>query len=206
MTHMADISAKQVKELRDATGAGILDCKKALTEADGDQARAVEILRTHGLADAQKKAGRTTNEGIIDSYIHLGGKIGVLVELNCETDFVARTEPFQELAHEICMQIAATDPTYVSRDDVPAAEIEQEERILKEQALSEGKPDEIAERIVAGRIEKYYGQICLLDQPYIRDADKTVEDLVKEAIATLGENININRFARFALGEDGESN
>lgn len=199
---MAEVSAKQVKELREATGAGILDCRNALKEADGDADKALEILRTQGLADAQKRAGRSTNEGIIDSYIHLGGKIGVLLEINCETDFVARTDEFQETAHNICMQIAAADPSYVSREDVPEEELEQEKRILRQQAQQEGKPENIVDRIVEGRLEKFYSQVCLLDQAYIRDPDRTVEDLLKETVASLGENIQVRRFARFALGEE----
>ena len=199
---MVEINASQVKQLREITGAGVLDCKKALVEAGGDHEKATEILRTKGLADAHKKAGRSTNQGIVDSYIHLGGKIGVLVELNCETDFVARTELFTDLAQNICMQVAATDPTYVSREEVPEDVIEQERRILLEQARAEGKPDNIAEKMVEGRLEKFFSQICLLDQAYIRDGDVKIGDLIKDAIATLGENIQVRRFARFAIGED----
>ncbi len=190
-----------VKELREATGAGILDCKKALEEAGGHIEQAREILRTKGLADAGKRAGRSTEEGIIDSYIHLGGKIGVLLEVNCETDFVARTDEFGELAHNICMQIAAADPTYVDRDEVPEEVLEQEKRILRQQAEGEGKPEHIVDQIVEGRLDKFYSQVCLLDQAYIRDADMTVGDVLKEAIASVGENIQVRRFARFAVGE-----
>ncbi len=199
---MVEISASQVKDLRTATGAGVLDCKKALEECGGDLDKAIEALRTKGLADAQKKAGRSTGEGLIDSYIHLNGKIGVLLEVNCETDFVARTDQFQELAHDLCMQVAAADPTFVDRDEVPEEMLEQERRILLEQAKGEGKPEEIAQKIVEGRIEKFYSQICLVDQAFVKDPDRTVEEVIKEAIATLGENIRVRRFARFAMGED----
>lgn len=198
---MTDISAGMVKELREATGAGILDCKKALEEAGGDMEQAREILRAQGLAEAGKRSGRSTEEGIIDSYIHLGGKIGVLLEVNCETDFVARTDEFRELAHNICMQIAAADPTYVDREEVPDEVLEQEKRILRQQAEGEGKPEHIVEQIVEGRLDKFYSQVCLLDQAYIRDADMTVGDVLKEAIASVGENIQVRRFARFAVGE-----
>ncbi len=199
---MAEINARQVKELREATGAGIMDCKEALKESDGDLSKAEEILRTQGLAEAQKKAGRTTDEGIVDSYIHLGGKIGVLLEINCETDFVARTDEFQDLAHNICMQIAAADPTYIDREEVPEDVLHQEKRILREQARQEGKPDHIVDKIVEGRLEKYYSQVCLVDQAYIRDPDITIEELLKDAVASLGENIQVRRFARFAVGEE----
>ncbi len=198
---MVEINARQVKDLRDATGAGVLDCKKALQECGGDLDKAVEALRTKGLAEAQKKAGRSTEEGLIDSYIHLNGKIGVLLEINCETDFVARTDQFQELAHDLCMQVAAADPTYVDRDEVPEEIVEQERRILMEQAKSEGKPEEIAQKIVDGRIEKFFAQICLVDQAFIKDPDRTIEEVIKEYVATLGENIQVRRFARYALGE-----
>jgi elongation factor Ts len=199
---MADISAQEVKKLREATGAGVLDCRNALQETDGDMDRAAEMLRVQGLAEATKRAGRATEEGLVDSYIHLGGKIGVLLEINCETDFVARTDEFRELAHNICMQIAAADPGYIEREVIPEDVLEQEKRILQQQAESEGKPPEIARRIVEGRLEKFYSQVCLLDQAYIRDADLTVGELLKEAMASLGENIQVRRFARFAVGQD----
>ncbi|MFP4200449.1 MAG: translation elongation factor Ts [Clostridia bacterium] len=201
---MVDISATQVKELRAATGAGVLDCKKALEETGGDLEKAIEALRTKGLAEAQKKAGRSTHEGLIDSYIHLNGKIGVLIEVNCETDFVARTEQFSELTHDLCMQIAAADPSYIDREQVPADILEQERHILMEQAKGEGKPEEIAQKIVEGRMEKFFSQICLMDQAFIKDPDRTVEEVVNEYVATLGENIRVSRFTRFALGEDSE--
>ncbi len=198
---MVDISASQVKDLRAVTGAGVLDCKKALQETGGDLDKAAEFLRTQGLADAQKKAGRSTNEGLIDSYIHMNGKIGVLLEINCETDFVARTEQFQSLAHDLCMQVAAADPSYVDREEVPEEIVQQERRILMDQAKGEGKPEEIAEKIVQGRLEKFFSQICLVDQAFIKDPDRTVEELIKEQVATLGENIQVCRFTRYALGE-----
>ncbi len=198
---MVDISASQVKDLRAVTGAGVLDCKKALQETGGDLDKAAEFLRTQGLADAQKKAGRSTNEGLIDSYIHMNGKIGVLLEINCETDFVARTEQFQSLAHDLCMQVAAADPSYVDREEVPEEIVQQERRILMDQAKGEGKPEEIAEKIVQGRLEKFFSQICLVDQAFIKDPDRTVEELIKEHVATLGENIQVCRFTRYALGE-----
>lgn len=199
---MVEITAKEVKELRQATGAGVLDCKKALQETDGDMQGATEILRAQGLADASKRAGRATEQGLVDSYIHLGGKIGVLLEINCETDFVARTDEFQELAHNICMQIAAADPDYIDREEIPEEVLEQERRILRQQADGEGKPPEIVERIIEGRLEKFYSQVCLVDQAYIRDADLTIGELLKEAIASVGENIQLRRFARFAVGQD----
>ncbi len=199
---MVEITAKEVKELRQATGAGVLDCKKALQETDGDMQGATEILRAQGLADASKRAGRATEQGLVDSYIHLGGKIGVLLEINCETDFVARTDEFQELAHNICMQIAAADPDYIDREEIPEEVLEQEKRILRQQADGEGKPPEIVERIIEGRLEKFYSQVCLVDQAYIRDADLTIGELLKEAIASVGENIQLRRFARFAVGQD----
>ena len=199
---MVDITAKEVKELRQATGAGVLDCKKALQETDGDMQKATEVLRAQGLADASKRAGRATEQGLVDSYIHLGGKIGVLLEINCETDFVARTDEFQELAHNICMQIAAADPDYIDREEIPEEVLEQEKRILRQQADGEGKPPEIVDRIIEGRLEKFYSQVCLVDQAYIRDADLTIGELVKEAIASVGENIQLRRFARFAVGQD----
>ena len=199
---MVDITAKEVKELRQATGAGVLDCKKALQETDGDMQKATEVLRAQGLADASKRAGRATEQGLVDSYIHLGGKIGVLLEINCETDFVARTDEFQELAHNICMQIAAADPDYIDREEIPEEVLEQEKRILRQQADGEGKPPEIVDRIIEGRLQKFYSQVCLVDQAYIRDADRTIDELLKEAIASVGENIQVRRFARFAVGQD----
>jgi len=198
---MAEITAQMIKELREKTGAGIVDCKKALQEANGDIEKAVEILRKKGAAKAAKKADRATAEGIVVSYIHAGGKVGVLLELNCETDFVARTEDFKNLGHEIAMQIAAMNPAYVSKEDVPQEVIEKEKEILKEQALSEGKPEHIVEKIVEGRLNKFYSERCLLEQPWIKDDSKTIGDLIKEYITKLGENIRVKRFCRFEVGK-----
>ena len=195
------ISAGMVKELREITGAGMMDCKKALVETNGDMEKAIEYLREKGLAAAAKKAGRITTEGIVESYIHGGGRIGVLVEVNCETDFVAKTDEFKELVKDIAMQIAAMRPLYVSKDDVPEEVIEKEKNILKAQALNEGKPAQVVEKMVEGRLKKYYEEVCLLEQPFIKDNDKTVKQLVNEKIAKIGENINIRRFVRFELGE-----
>lgn len=195
------ISAAQVKELREKTGAGMMDCKKALTEANGDMDKAIEILREKGLAAAAKKAGRVAAEGLVESYIHAGGRIGVLVEVNCETDFVAKTEEFRSFVREIAMQIAAMNPKYVKRDEVPAEEVDKEREILRTQALNEGKPEHIVEKMVEGRLEKYFKEVCLLEQPYIKDGDKTIEQLVKEMIARIGENISVRRFVRYELGE-----
>ncbi|MBO8167764.1 MAG: translation elongation factor Ts [Thermoanaerobacteraceae bacterium] len=195
------ISAKLVKELRERTGAGMMDCKKALQETDGDIEKAAEYLREKGIAKAEKKAGRIASEGVVESYIHGNGKIGVLVEVNCETDFVAKNEEFKKLARDIAMQIAAAKPEYVKREDVPEEKIEKERQILRAQALNEGKPEHIVEKMVEGRLEKYFKEICLLEQPYIRDPDKTVQELVKEKIAQIGENINVRRFVRFEMGE-----
>jgi elongation factor Ts len=193
--------AKLVKTLREMTGAGILECKKALEETGGDLEEAVELLRKRGIAKAAKKAGRETKEGIIHSYIHAGGRVGVLLELNCETDFVARNEVFKELANEIALQIAAMKPQYVSRDDIPREVIEKEGEIAREAAIAEGKPEHIAEKIAEGKLEKFFKEVCLLEQPYIKDDKKTVEDLIKEYIAKLGENIKVSRFCRYEIGE-----
>ncbi len=198
---MGKITAQMVKELRQATGAGILDCRKALEAADGDFDRAVDYLREKGLAKAAKKMAREAKEGLIAAYIHGGGRIGVLVEVNCETDFVARTDEFKALVNEIAMQIAAMAPRYVSREQVPAEVIEHEKALYRTQALEEGKPEKIVDRIVAGRLEKFYKEACLMEQDYIRDDSKTVDDLIKEAIARIGENIVVRRFARYQLGE-----
>ncbi|NLO88906.1 MAG: translation elongation factor Ts [Clostridia bacterium] len=195
------VNAVDVKKLRDMTGAGMMDCKRALEEAGGDIEKAVDILREKGLAKAAKKADRIATEGMVTSYIHLNGKIGVLVEVNCETDFVARNDAFKTLCHDLAMQIAASNPQYVSRQDVPEEVIEKEKAILKAQALNEGKPEKIAEKIVEGRIEKFYEENCLLEQPFIKDTDKSVQDLINEYIAKLGENIVVRRFTRYALGE-----
>jgi len=195
------VTAAMVKELREKTGAGMLDCKKALEEANGDMARAAEILREKGLAAAAKKAGRIATEGLVESYIHGGGRIGVLVEVNCETDFVAKTDTFKEFVKDIAMQIAAANPLYVRREDVPQEALDKEREILRTQALNEGKPAHIVEKMVEGRLGKYYEENCLLEQSFIKDPDKTVGDLLKEKIAQIGENISIRRFARYELGE-----
>ncbi|GBF11633.1 MULTISPECIES: translation elongation factor Ts [Tepidibacillus] len=196
-----EITASMVKELREKTGAGMMDCKKALNEANGDMERAVEILREKGIASAAKKAGRIAAEGIVESYIHGGGRIGVLVEVNCETDFVAKTDEFRSFVRDIAMHIAATNPRYLKREEVPQEDIEKEREILKAQALNEGKPEKIVEKMVEGRIDKFYKENCLLEQPFVKDPDKTIESLVKEQIAKIGENINIRRFMRYELGE-----
>ena len=195
------ITAKMVSELRSRTGAGIMECKKALTETNGDIDVAIQKLREQGLKASELKGGRAAEEGLIVSYIHPGSRVGTLVELNCETDFVARTEQFQELAKEIAMQVAAAKPKYVKPEDVPAEDLEAEKAILKAQAEQEGKPAHIAERIVEGRLSKFYSETCLLQQPYIRDTDKTIETLVKDTIAQLGENIVVKRFVLYVLGQ-----
>jgi elongation factor Ts len=198
---MADISAALVKELREKTGAGMMDCKKALTEAGGDIERATEILREKGLASAAKKAGRVAAEGTVEAYIHGGGRIGVLVEVNCETDFVAKTDAFKAFVRDIAMHIAASNPQYVRREEVPAEVVEKEREILKAQTLNEGKPANIVDKIVDGRIDKFFKDVCLLEQPFVKEPDKTVEQLLKEKIAQIGENISIRRFTRFVVGE-----
>jgi len=199
---MAEITAKLVKELREKTGAGMMNCKKALAEAEGDLAKAVDYLRTKGLADAKKKSGRATKEGLVFSYIHPGGKVGVLVEIACETDFVARTDQFQEFCKDVAMQVAAAAPISVDREGLDPAVVEHEREIAKQQAMESGKPEHIAEKIVSGRIEKYYGEVCLLEQAYVKDPGMTVKDLLDGIIGSLGENMGIRRFARFQLGED----
>lgn len=195
------ISASLVKELREKTGAGMLDCKKALEEAGGDLDKASEILRERGLAAAAKKAGRIATEGLVESYIHGGGRIGVLVEVNCETDFVAKTDQFREFVKDIAMQIAAANPQYLRREDVPAEALEKEKEILRAQALNEGKPEKVVDKIVEGRLSKFFEENCLMEQAFIKDPDKTIAQLVNEKIAAIGENISIRRFARFELGE-----
>jgi elongation factor Ts len=195
------ITASLVKELRERTGAGMMDCKKALQEAGGDMDRAVEVLRKRGLAAAAKKAGRVAAEGAVGSYIHAGGKIGVLVEVNCETDFVARTDDFQDLVRDIAMHIAATDPRFVTRDEVTDEVLDTERRIAREQALEQGKPENVVDRIVEGKLSKFYSEAVLLEQPFVKDPDKTVQELLVEKIAKIGENIQVRRFARFKLGE-----
>jgi len=195
------VTASAVKELRERTGAGMLDCKKALDETNGDIDKAVAVLREKGLSAAANKAGRIATEGVVESYIHGGGRIGVLVEINCETDFVGKTDQFKEFARDIAMHIAAANPKYVRREEVPTEELEKEKEILKNQALNEGKPEKIVKKMVEGRINKYYEEYCLLEQSFIKDPDKTINTLLNEKISTIGENISIRRFARFELGE-----
>ena len=198
---MPEISAQMVKDIRDATGASFIDCKKALEETSGNVDKAVEILRVKGLAKASKKAGRDTPEGVVTSYIHAGGKIGVLLEVNCETDFVARNDEFQQFTREVAMQIAAANPTYVAEADVPEDIINKEKEIMKAQVVESGKPDNIADKIVEGKISKYFEENCLVNQIYIRDTKRKISDLLSELIAKVGENIQIRRFERFQLGE-----
>lgn len=197
------ITAQQVKQLRDQTGAGMMECKKALSEAEGDLNRAVTILRERGLAAAAKKADRETREGIVGEYIHAGGKLGVLVEVNCETDFVARTDEFQSLVRDIAMHIAASNPSYVQREEASEEELEGERAIYRNQALAAGKPEKVVDRIVEGKLNKFYSEVCLYDQPFVKDPDITVEEVVKSKIATLKENISVKRFIRYKIGEWG---
>ena len=196
-----EITAQMVKQLRERTGAGMMDCKSALNETKGDMESAVDYLRKKGLAAAAKKAGRVAAEGAVGSYIHGGGKIGVLVEVNCETDFVARTEEFQELVRDIAMHIAAAEPRAVRREEVTPEDLDRERAIFRDQALASGKPTNIVDRIVDGKIEKYFSELVLLEQPFVKDPDKTVGQLVTEKIAKIGENIQVRRFVRFKLGE-----
>jgi elongation factor Ts len=198
---VAEISAQAVKELREKTGAGMMDCKKALAESGGDFARAEELLRKKGLAAAAKKASRVATEGAVASYVHMGGKIGVLVEVNCETDFVARTEGFQALVKDLAMQVAAAAPQVVRREEVPADVVARELDIARAQAREQKKPEAIVEKIAAGKLERFYSEVCLLEQPFVKDDKKKVGDVVAEAVARIGENIQVRRFARFALGE-----
>jgi elongation factor Ts len=195
------ITAEMVKELRQRTGAGMMDCKKALTETKGNIDEAIDYLREKGLAAAAKKADRIASEGVIESYIHGGGRIGVMVEINCETDFVAKTEKFKELARDIAMQIAAANPTCVRREEVPVEVLEHEKEILKAQALNEGKPANIVEKMITGRVEKYYKEVCLMEQVFIKNPDQTITQLINENISKIGENISIRRFTRYQLGE-----
>lgn len=198
-----EITAAMVKELRERTGAGMMDCKRALAETNGDMERAIEVLREKGLASAAKKAGRIAAEGVVGAYIHGGGRIGVLVEVNCETDFVAKNDDFRAFVHDVAMHIAASAPQYVRREEVPEDVVAREREILRAQTLNENpnKPANIVDKIVEGRIEKFYKEVCLLEQPFVKDPDKTVEQLVKEKIAQIGENISILRFSRFVVGE-----
>ena len=198
---MADITAAMVKELRERTQAGMMDCKKALVETAGDMEKAVTYLREKGLAAAAKKAGRVAAEGAVESYIHMGGKIGVLVEVNCETDFVAKTDAFKELCHDIALQVAAAAPLYVNKQDVPADVLEQEKTTLRNQALNEGKPEKIVDRMVEGRIEKYYKDFCLMEQAFVKNPDITIATRVNEATLASGEKISIRRFVRYECGE-----
>jgi len=198
---MAPITAEQVKQLRDKTGAGMMECKAALTEAGGDQEKAVDIRRKKGLASAAKRAGRATSNGVVGSYIHMGGKVGVLVEVNCETDFVARTDDFQGLVKELALHIAAADPRYVRRDEVPADVLEKEKEIYRAQFADSGKPPAVVEKIVEGKLGSFYSQIVLIDQPSVRDPNVTVSQLIAQASAKTGENITVSRFARFKVGE-----
>jgi elongation factor Ts len=200
-TTMANISAQQVKDLREKTGAPMMDCKQALTEAKGDMEQAVIVLRKKGVSVAAKKAARVTSEGAVTSYIHAGGKIGVLVEVNCESDFVARTDDFKELAHDIAMHIAASDPKYVRKEDVTEADFNREKEIYLDQAIKSGKPAHIAEKMVAGKMEKFYEEVCLLEQPFIKDQTVSISQLIASKIGKLGENISVRRFARFKVGE-----
>ncbi|MFB3904313.1 MAG: translation elongation factor Ts [Acidobacteriota bacterium] len=196
------ITAEQVKELREKTGAGMMECKRALSEADGDVSKAVTILRQRGLAAAEKKAGRQTREGLVASYIHAGGKLGVLVEINCETDFVARTDDFQELVRDIAMQVAAANPLCVRREDANEADLNREREIYRKQAEGTGKPEPVIAKIVEGKLNKYFSEIALYEQPFIKDPQITIQDLIKAKIAKLKENISVRRFARFKVGED----
>jgi elongation factor Ts len=199
---MADISAAMVKELREKSGAGIMDCKEALTECDGDMEKAVDFLRKKGLATAAKRAGRATSEGTIQSYIHMGGKIGVMVEVNCETDFVAKTDDFIEFAKNLAMHITASNPVGITAEDVPEKIINREREIYRDQALEMGKPEKMIDKIVDGKLNKFFKESCLMDQPYVKDPDKTISDYLNEIIAKTGEKITIKRFARFQVGAE----
>jgi elongation factor Ts len=203
-TETMAITAEMVKQLRDKTGAGMMDCKAALTESGGDMEKAIDLLRKRGVATAAKRAGRATKDGMIGHYIHMGGKVGVLVEVNCETDFVARTDDFQGLAREIAMHVAAADPRYVSRDQVPATDLEKEKEIYRAQFAGSGKPEQVIDKIVEGKLGSFYSQICLLEQASVRDPNVTIEQMLQAATAKTGENITISRFVRFKLGDHAE--
>ncbi|HEX2464075.1 MAG TPA: translation elongation factor Ts [Thermoanaerobaculia bacterium] len=196
-----EITAQMVRELRERTGAGMMDCKKALAEAAGDIENAIDVLRARGVAKAAQRVGRATSEGVVSSYIHAGGKVGVLVEINCETDFVARTDDFQSLVRDVALHIAAANPRFVRREEVTPELLEREKAIYREQALASGKPANVADRIVDGKVEKFYGELVLLEQPFVKDPEKTINQLVAERVAKVGENIQIRRFARFKVGE-----
>jgi elongation factor Ts len=198
---MAEISASLVKQLRERTGAGMMECKSALTEAKGDLGEAEVVLRKRGIASAGKKASRTTRQGVVGSYIHAGAQLGVLVEVNCESDFVARTDDFQELVRDLAMHVAAADPQFVRKEDVSAAVLEKEKDIQKARVIAEGKPEKIADKIVEGRMSKFYEEICLYDQPFVKENTITIEQLIKTKIAKLGENISVSRFSRFKVGD-----
>ena len=200
-----DISASQVKELREKTGVGIMDCKQALKESKGDIDQAIDFLRKKGIATAKKRGGRQTSEGLVQSYIHAGGKIGVLVEVNCETDFSAKTDDFANFVKDIAMQIAATNPISVDRDGIPAETLQKEGEIYATQAKESGKPEKVIEKIVEGKMKKFYSEVCLLDQAFVKDPDNSIQDLVNDLMAKTGENVMINRFARFQLGESDDS-
>ncbi|MBD1371473.1 translation elongation factor Ts [Hazenella sp. IB182357] len=195
------VTAAMVKELREKTGAGMMDCKKALTETDGNIDKAIEVLREKGIAKAAKKSGRIAAEGVVESYIHSGGRIGVLLEVNCETDYVAINDEFRAFVRDVAMQIAAMNPRYLNSDEIPADVVEKERQVLREQALQEGKPEKIVDKMVEGRLSKHFKEICLLDQAFVKDPDKTIDQMVKEQIAKLGENISIRRFTRYEMGE-----
>jgi elongation factor Ts len=198
---MAEITASLVKQLRERTGAGMMECKSALTEANGDLAGAEVVLRTRGIASAGKKASRSTKQGVVGSYIHAGAQLGVLVEVNCESDFVARTDDFQELVRDLAMHIAAADPQFVRKEDVTQSVIDKEKEIQRARAMNEGKPEKVAEKIVEGRMAKFYEEICLYEQPFVKENTITVDQLIKTKIAKLGENITVSRFARFKVGD-----
>ncbi len=198
---MGEITAQMVKELRDSTGAPFIDCKQALEEVSGDLDKALDVLKIKGVAKASKKVGRDTPEGTVTSYVHAGGKIGVMVEVNCETDFVAKNEEFQAFAREVAMQIAAANPKYISKEEIPEAELEREKEVMKAQVIESGKPANIAEKIVEGKVEKFFQEVCLLNQTHIRDSKVTINDILQALIAKIGENIKVRRFTRFQLGE-----
>ena len=200
---MADITAQMVKELRERSGAGIMECKRALSESDGNIDEGEVILRKRGIDVAQKKASRAANEGNVGSYIHAGSKLGVLVEVNCETDFVARTDDFQKLVHDIAMHVAAADPRFISKDEVTKEAVEREQVIQRDRALAEGKPEKIVDKIVEGRMSKFYEEVCLLEQPFVKDNSTTVGEMITAQIAKMGENITVSRMARFKVGEAG---
>lgn len=195
-----NITSQMVKDLRDKTGAGMMDCKKALAEHNGDMEKAIDFLRQKGLAVAAKRAGRATSEGVIETYIHAGGKLGVMVELNCETDFVAKTDDFREFARDVAMHIAAANPVSLSRDDVPAEIVERERQIFVQQALDAGKPQNIAEKMVTGKVDKFLSEVCLLEQQFVKNPDKNIQDMLNELIGKMGENVSIRRFVRFQVG------